>query len=474
MADEYRTYSTDDAPTLKMFHESDATYRCVVGPVGSGKSSAAVMEIGYYLPHFLFQEYGVKETRWLILRNTYVQLMDTTVRTFFYWFPWATERRKEKNIYLSYDNGIKCEFMYRSCDRPEDVKNFKSLEITGYLVDESIEVADEIKMMLKNRIGRFPPKSPRKFGVEITNPPDVSHPLYSQYQWVMPPPGPMPKGEPLEEHIGFWQRAGENEKYLPPNYYSDLRKAYRDNPDWIAMYIEGKPGVVVVGKQVYNNFQRDAHVANESIVWSHGELFRGWDNSGNTPAAVVLQVPTSGRAQILREFYSERENIIDFTNRVKRECNIAFPGAEYVDYADPAGFNKFSRSEGGFTSNAALMAEFCGVKVLASEQNFRARVEAVDQLLARRDGVLIDPSCTRLIDGFMGGYCYPRVGTTSEYSEKVLKNKYSHVHDALQYVTVRVFGNKQHQSDDDAFWRKKNKEFEDHSEVADEYSWMGV
>ncbi len=63
--------------------------------------------------------------------------------------------------------------------------------------------------------------------------------------------------------------------------------------------------------------------------------------------------------------------------------------------------------------------------------------------LERIDGLLIDPGCIRLINGFLGGYCYPEnKSIMGEYIDNILKNKYSHVHDGLQYLTVRLFESK--------------------------------
>ena len=68
-------------PTLQLFHQSNADMRAMVGPVGSGKTSAAAWEIFYYLPFFLAQKYQIMKTRWGIIRNTYRELMDTTQKT---------------------------------------------------------------------------------------------------------------------------------------------------------------------------------------------------------------------------------------------------------------------------------------------------------------------------------------------------------------------------------------------------------
>jgi hypothetical protein len=157
---------------------------------------------------------------------------------------------------------------------------------------------------------------------------------------------------------------------------------------------------------------------------------------------VVAQVPTAGRIQVLREFWTDRDGIVDFTRNVTAECNIAWPGAQYVDYGDPAGMAKFSRAGGGLTSNAELMREEAGIEVIPAEQSFTARQQAVEQALERYDGLLVDPSCTRLINGFIGGYHYPEIGKTGIYREEPEKNRFSHPHDALQYDVVSLMKNK--------------------------------
>lgn len=434
-------------PTIKKFHESPGQIRAIIGPVGSGKTSGAAMDVCYYLPHFLAGEYRITRSRWLVIRNTYTELRDTTRKTIIDpedgWFPDGDLKVQANEYSLQYEDGIKVELFFRSCDRPQDLKKFKSFEATGYWIDESIEVDEEIKRMLKNRIGRYPPKCPVRFGIETSNPPDIEHPVYSNFQWDTPPPGPIPEGVVLANHVGFWQPPFENVNNLRPGYYDDLRSDYADNPDWVEMYIEGKPGIIVRGKLVINNFKREHHVAKEPLVWTGGELYRGWDNSGNCPACVVAQIPRPNHLQILREFHTDRMGIVDFTSHVVNQCNILWPNAVYHDWDDPAGHNQYSKREGGFTSNAELMKDECGVDCKASEQNPTARIQSLDQQLGKIDGVLIDPSCTRLINGMIGGYCYPEIGTTGEYSDKVLKNRFSHIVEALEYLTVKLFQSRQ-------------------------------
>jgi len=424
------------------FHESGAQIRCLVGSVGSGKTTAAAWEVFYYIPMHLFQRYEIRKTRWVIVRNTYRELQDTTMKTIFEWFPFGVYLSREETFVVRYpEYGIEIEALFRSCDRAKDIKKFKSLEITGYWIDESIEVGMDIKKILKQRIGRYPRKCPVRFGIETTNPPDVTDPTYSMFEWKTPIPGGFePEGRPLANHEGFWQQPRENEKNLRPGYYDQLIEDYREYPDWIARYVEGKPGVLIEGKPVYSNFDYNEHVASSEIEWLGTPLYIGIDDSGNLPAAVVVEVLEGRRAHVLMEYWTERYGIVDFGKMLMVELAKRFPDHVIgAVWGDPAGEQKYSKRSGGFTSNAELLRTECGIDVRPSEQNPTVRIQAVEQMLARRGAVKISPSCKRLIAGFTGGYCYPEY-SNERIGDKPVKNRFSHVHEALQYVFVKLFG----------------------------------
>ena len=109
-------------------------------------------------------------------------------------------------------------------------------------------------------------------------------------------------------------------------------------------------------------------------------------------------------------------------------------------YGDPAGGARFSKGTGGLTSNAQLQFEECGIIIIPAEQGLYARIQSVDQMLARADGIVVDPRCTRLINGFIGGYVYPeKIGIAGEFLAQPMKNTFSHIHDALQYLCSKLF-----------------------------------
>ncbi|PHV09769.1 hypothetical protein, partial [Chitinimonas sp. BJB300] len=72
---------------------------------------------------------------------------------------------------------------------------------------------------------------------------------------------------------------------------------------------------------------------------------------------------------------------------------------------------------------------------------------AVESFLVRMvDGepaLLLDPSCKTLRKGFNGGYQLRKMQVAGEerYTEKPDKNRFSHPHDALQYVALGHLGN---------------------------------
>jgi hypothetical protein len=426
----------------------------------------------YYIPKFLSETYKIHLSRWVVLRNTYRELEDTTKKTIEYWFDWGQFKAQDNILILKFPDWT-VEILFRSCDRPGDVAKFKSLELTGYWIDESIEVPEDVKLMLKNRIGRFPPKCPVRYGIETTNPPDVEDSTYHQFEWLTEVPGPMSEGKPLVGHYGFWQPPRENEANLRPRYYDDLIQDYQGNRDWIERYIMGRPGITVKGRLVFNNFNREMHVAKEPLQWPgrRFKLYAGWDNTGNCPACVIGLIPTAGCFHVLREYHTERMGIVDFANYVIADRNSRWTDAEWVDYGDPAGDAKFSRQGGGLTSNADMMREL-GIEVMASEQNWEARRESVEfqlgRLVAGAPAFQIDPSCTRLINGFLGGYCYPEVGTTGYHREGPEKNKYSHVHDALQYLMAALLRNyhrRVESGESVSFIRRKPPERKEYREI---------
>lgn len=221
-------------PTLANFLASNALVRCVVGPVGSGKSSACVVE----LVRRAFQQApgpdGLRKTRFAVVRNTSPQLRDTTRKTFEEWIPkeWGEWHEAAFTFKMKLKD-VESEIMFRALDRPEDVRRLLSLELTGAYINEAREIPKTILDVLEQRVGRYPsPRSVTWRGIWMdTNPWPKSHWGYKLFSVRKP------EGYALFEQPGGRSPNAENVENLEVGYYARL--AVDKDPDFILSYVDG-------------------------------------------------------------------------------------------------------------------------------------------------------------------------------------------------------------------------------------------
>lgn len=229
--------------TLDRFLRSQAFVRTVVGPVGSGKSSASVIEILRRAVQQAPGPDGIRRTRFAVIRNTYGQLRDTTRKTFEQWIPDALGRWREQEFTFEMKFGdVHCEVLFRALDRPEDVKKLLSLELTGAYINEVREVPKHVLDVLQTRVGRYPSKiqgGPTWYGIWAdTNPWHSGH-------WVA-----KLFNQGLADYKVFRQPGGrdpdvENIENLPDGYYRRL-VAGKDS-EWVKVYVDGQDASSDVG-----------------------------------------------------------------------------------------------------------------------------------------------------------------------------------------------------------------------------------
>jgi hypothetical protein len=358
---------------------------------------------------------------------------------------------------------VDLEVLFLPLDTPEDVKKLLSLELTGVFINEAREVPKAIIDAATSRVGRFPSKKdgvgPTWYGVIMdTNAPETEH-------WW-----PIMSGEtPLPDHISeeqalmlvkpdnwkfFTQPAGmlevrgegnqllgyegndlaENYMNLPPQYYKNMIRGKMKS--WIDVYVLNRLGSTAEGKPVYDGFAEKTHVTLEPIPVAPTMIHVGID-FGLTPAAAFCQRLPSGRWIVVGELVCQDMGAKRFAQVLRRHCAEHFPDAVFSFFGDPTGDYRAGTDE---TTPFQIMRA-AGVRVLPSPSNDPVvRVEAVNQVLMRMvdgdPGFLIHKkTCPVLVTGFLGGYHYRRLQTSGEkYEDKPNKNKFSHIHDGLQYA----------------------------------------
>jgi hypothetical protein len=461
------TYDCSDMPTVGQFFDSDAFMRGLMGPVGSGKTSACIIELaqrGIQQKHSLD---GVRHSRFGVIRNTAKQLEDTTERSFLQWFPpyqfgeWTPSKHNYTIKALKGqgdDKSAEIEVMFRALDRPDQIGDLLSSEFTGAWVHEGREVAWPIIDALTGRVGRFPAK--RDGGAtwsgiwSDTNPPDVDSDWFKFFE-------EMDHTEAVEELAKFIpgmtvekysqlfvQPSGrgpkaENLRNLPLGYYQ--RIAIGKDPEWIKVYVDGQYGFVADGKPVWPEYNDSLHCPQEKDKLPRPvrnlPINRGWD-FGLTPACIFSQITPKGQWIVIDELIATRMGADSFSDEVLDHSARNYPGFEFHDVGDPAGRDASQVNE---TQSCFKTLHAKNILIEPGIQTLAIRLDSVRRplrtLVDGRPQFVLHPRCKKLRRGMMGGYHFRRMRLTGErYTTAPEKDQYSHPCDALGYTATRLFG----------------------------------
>jgi len=448
-------YTYRHAPTILAFSESDSFIRGLMGPFGSGKSTGCVIEIirrGHEQKPGID---GIRRTRWAVVRNTYPQLNDTTIKTFMDWIPETVFGRynKAEHVYtITGFPGVHIEILFRALDKPQHVKNLLSLELTGAWFNEAREIPWEIIKPMIGRVSRYP--APKDGGATWygiicdTNPPDNDSWWFNLFETdtftVLAKRWESKTNRVFQEVFkqpGGLSDKAENTQFLVNGYYDAL--AADPDEGWVKVHVHGEYGFIRTGKPVYETYKDSLHCRSTPVI-SGLKIYRAWDY-GLTPACVLHQITPSGQLRAIDEVVATRAGISDFTDEVLKHCAVNYPMYEFEDVGDPAG-NTTIDIEKSNEKSCFSIQRAKGVDIQPGKQALELRLESVryglNTLIDGNPAIVVDPKCKVLRKGFQGGYKYRRILTSGEakYQDKPDKDKHSHAHDAHQYQAAELFG----------------------------------
>lgn len=431
------------SPTGSKFHKQLCLVRALMGPVGSGKSVTCCWEVMLRAMEQPADGNGIRRSRWAIIRNTYRELVDTTMETFFGWFPREMGVWRAQDVKWTFSTDLAdgtvmyLEVLFRALDRPGDVKKLLSLELTGGWINEAREVPKAVLDMLLTRVGRYPSLSLGSdegwYGVIMdTNPPDTDHWWYKLFE------EDRPESYKLYRQPSGVSEQAENIANLRTGYYTNMIQG--KDPEWVNVYVHGKYGFVMDGKPVYVEYKDNIHFMDEEYYPREGEpIFVGID-FGLTPAAVFGQRTKSGRWVVFDEIVTEDMGAVNFSKILRRHMLHQYPKHKFEIYGDPAGDIRAQTDE---RTPFEILHEN-GINAYPTYTNdFLIRREAVALPLGRLDfagntGFVLTPSAPMLRKGMAGGYKYKRMQVAGQerFHDVPDKNKYSHVCEALQYMMI--------------------------------------
>jgi hypothetical protein len=444
----------------------------IMGPVGSGKSSVAAMKL---MMMALEQPVTgtVKDSRWLVTRNTYGELKSTTIKTWLDWFPegpggintmrWDAPITSVISFPLGEGVTFRMEVIFIALDKPDDLGKLRSIEATGAWMNEGVLQPKEVLDMLTQRIARYPSKKNGGPGpvnpcvIVDTNPPDDDHWYYrlaevetpKGWRFFRQPGGLMITGhDENDKPILAINKDAENVMNLFGGWDYYLNQSAGKDENWIKVFLCAEYGTTMAGKPVFPEFRDVYHVSKKELAPIPGVPLRlGWD-FGLTPVCIIGQMTPTGQLRILEELIStdaraEGMGIRQFGREVvKPHLLNKYPNFRFESFGDPAGNQRAQ------TDEKTCLQELMSVGIAtesAPTNSFIARREAVAYFLNANangePGFLLDPRCVTLRRGFNGGYRYERMrisGIEARYRDTPTKDKYSHPHDGLQYLALSV------------------------------------
>lgn len=464
-----------DGEVLKQYLWAREKLTIIQGPIGSGTSSASCMRIWLQACEQEPDWDGVRRSRWIVTRDTYKELRETTIKTWLDWFPesqWGGFMRSEPGMHQlrQYKNGswelrdhpsgdgtkVDCEVIFLAVPDADVAEQVcASYEITGFFRNEGQFCEKAVIDELLSRCGRYPSmkngpgatwyggfidlNAPREghwipyMRGDMDLPNDFSEEERAAFEkpddwlFLVQPPGLLEARGPGGKIVYQPNPAAENQKNLRETY---LDKIKGKSAEWIARRVLNKVGLYMDGKAVYPTFVEGEHVLDRDMSPTPGVPIVVGLDFGRDPAAAFMQ-NVNGMWVVLSELIGDNESAEKFAPRVKNHLAQQYPGHDAMFFGDPRGADGGQNVE--TTAYDVFAAQGMRVQPATTDNNPEMRRSTFDRVLERRNGFKVNPRCRTLKRGMAGGYHYrPVKGFPGVYQEKPAKNRYSHIVEATE------------------------------------------
>jgi hypothetical protein len=473
-------------PVAHAFRSDKSAISVIMGPYGSAKTTTAFQKI---INSLIWQPPGpdgVRRARWCVVRDTYGHLQSNVMADWFMWFP-----KTKANYNLSTNTHrlrfdipqaegrvmtMELELLFRATDNQSAEELFKGMQLTGLWLNEMDTLHSDVFKFGFPRVGRYRhPGTPAGGWSGVIG--DMNAPAEDNWTYDFL----VNKNIGLSEkemaafqaeygpnfRVSFHVQPGgtdagaENIGNLPRGYYQRIQIGMSEADQ--RRFIHNKFGAVRDGNPVYSQYLDDRHCVAELAADPRLDIHFGVDG-GNTPACVFGQKTDTGQIRVVDEvvvFAPGKAKVLanlgakEFGQIVGRYWNEHYAGFRLgaVSWADPSAW--FGGSEANAEDRAWIDKFVSGFNETAIGAKLRMkpapvkrnllgpRLEAVRaQLKAANDNqpaYVISSKCKVLREGFNRGYVLTRVAYSTgggRWNDAPLKNDFSHVHDANQYLLL--------------------------------------
>jgi len=454
-----------DGEVLTAYFWDRGKLSIIQGPIGSGTSTCSCHRIWALACEQEADVDGVRRTRWIVTRDTYKELRETTIKTWLEWFPeneWGPFIRSEpafhhlKREHPSGDGTkVDCEVIFLALPDPDQAEAvLASYEITGFFRNEGQFCEKAVIDELLSRCSRYPSMKNGPGATWFGGFIDMNAPVEGHWVPYMRGDIPLPPDLTEEEATEFekpndWKffvqppglievkidgkvvyqanPKAENQRNLRESY---LEKIKGKDKRWIDRRVMNKVGLSLDGKAVYPTFSEQDHISPRVLTPVSGSTIICGLDFGREPAAAFTQC-VNGHWTVLSELVGTAESAQLFAPRVRRHIATTYPGFKVEFWGDPRGGDGNQTNE--TTAYDIFEAHGMTVNQATTDNSPEMRRSTVESVLGRRNGFLISPNCVVTKVGFSGGYHYPKIkGRPGMFMPRPLKNRYSHIVESVE------------------------------------------
>lgn len=471
-------------PIADAFMRSRAFIVNIIGPVGSGKTMAALQK-GLRLGAMqggVTDAGGVtwRKARIGVIRESYPSLKSTTLKSWFNIVPeeegkflWSAPFTHAFRKILRRDGDgrpidvLDIEFEFRAIGDQSVEEACRGWEVNAVIVDEADLQPADLVAYLTGRVGRFSDLDPSLVVdpqiIISMNMPDIENHAY-QLAFDRELEGMTEQDRadlatvlgdrPLIETFvqpGGMEPDAENIHNLPGGrgYYVLQVAANKHKPGYVDRMVHNKPVPMMHGKPVNAEFLYSAHVG--ECRWDRRRKLIVGIDQGLFAAAVALQRTELGQIRTLGEVVNlsdNRKTLLKvgpsaFGKKLRTFLMDRFPSIQPEEIrfvCDPAAFSASDREDNEHDWVLACQKALGMGKIHKAKSNRAGlRNEAIWRAQSERGGYLVDPSARHLIKAHSGGYRYQKeemaTGETRGNPE-IADTIFTHVADAEQYAAL--------------------------------------
>ena len=465
-------YKYEDCPAVNSFLEDKHQLKIILGPYGSGKTSAICQRLLWNAVNMPKCKDGVRKYTVALIRNTYGELCSTTFKSWMHWSKGLPLIKKQMRPLWEYqyqfndeEGKIELNVLFLALDREDDREKLGSLELTDAFINEIQFIPEGIINHLQSRVGRYPSLSDFDnpeflydwYIYADTNPPDDEHwiakkdreleTISSEITKIYHQPPGLIEIEKEGKKQWITNLKADNLKNLRTTYYIEMIEKGLEH---LKVFALGFYGLLKRGKLVYPEYNDQLHCVDSLNFDKNLPILIAFDH-GLTPAALLSQRKLNGQILIIKEFTTERCGTRAFVRDIVLPWLRAnLDGYTIYSIGDPSGEPAANKQRLGLSSHEILKEE--GLETFAAKTNaIEPRIEAVRTNLIKllnttpaQPAILISQQgCPILRQAIAKYYIYRKMMVIGEEKYKEVPDKshpWSDIMDDLQYICCEYGG----------------------------------